>query len=148
MMLVNIILLITTIILLYVGYTFKGIIMFTISICYEHFMCKLLKIIKAKTKNNKLNFIHEDTEFVLIFPKSLPKKDKILAIKKGGYDITIDVERYLGPYDNFFGIPVTANMLNCSELSIWKRGKFYKFKGEDVIRFTEEFIGKDNSDSE
>lgn len=151
-MILNILLLCTTIFLIYIGYTYKAIILFIFSMLfkdayglYYNYTNPKLKF-REDRKAYTLNFFLEDEEYTLTIPvEELKNRDKILAIS-GSSNKTKYILKCMGPYKNFFGMNISPKHLGLEKVTIWKNKSKYIFSDDEFINFKNYDFSKNKVD--
>lgn len=141
-MILNILLLLITIITIYLGYTYKALILFVGGMLIDDLYVFFYKFKSYKMTYNEhnncytLNFFIEDKEFSLIIPKeNLKEPEKILALS-GSSNKTHYINKLLGPQQNFFCTGLKLKHTNLNKLIIWKNKKMFRFENpEDLLSF-------------
>lgn len=141
-MLLNIVLLTITFILLYLGYVYKGIIIFIVNFLIDDIIAFVYKLKSNKTKYyperecHELKFFLHDIEYTLLIPDGqIIPQNKILAMTKTEKQ-TDSLMKVMGPFKNFFGSEIKPLNLGLSRLTIWNDKKKYVFEERDIISFT------------
>lgn len=141
-MLFNIVLLTITFILLYLGYVYKGILIFIVNFLIDDIIAFVYKLRSNKTKYypdrecHELKFFLHDIEYTLLIPDGqIIPQNKILAMTKTDKQ-TETVMKVMGPFKNFFGSDIKPINLGLSRLTIWNDKKKYVFEERDIISFT------------
>lgn len=157
MVFLNVLLLICTIFILYLGYTYKAFFFFIFGLLFEEISQFFTTIQMPKmvydneTQSFQLKFLLDEKEYCLMIPKeqiSNFQRNKILALSKS-INMTERVEKIMGPCGNFFGSAITPKHLNLPHLFLWQEHVQYKFGPNDPIQFTTRYsILKDVSSDE
>lgn len=138
-MILNIILLLITVLIIYLGYTYKALILFIASMVIDDlyiffYKFKSYKMVYDKEKECYiLNFFIEDKEYTFIIPKeNIKEPEKILALS-GASNKTQYINKLLGPRQDFFSTGLKLKHTNLNKLVIWKNKKMFRFEHEDDI---------------
>lgn len=134
----NIIFLIVTIVILYIGYTYKAFLFFIGGMIFND-ACGFIYKIRTPTmtfneeqESYSMNFFVDKNEYILTVPVSeVTFNDKILALSP--YNKTNFIKKILGPSGNMFGMKLTPKNIGLEKLIIWKNKVQYKFKETDLI---------------
>lgn len=134
----NIIFLIVTVVILYIGYTYKAFLFFIGGMIFNDACGFIYKVrtptmkLNEKQESYSMNFFVDKTEYVLTIPVSeFTFNDKILALTP--YNKTNFLKKILGPSGNMFGMKLTPKNIGLEKLIIWKNKVQYKFKETDLI---------------
>lgn len=151
----NIILLLLGIVLLYLGKTYKALIIFIFGMCFDELYSFIYKLrtphmyYNSNLKNFSLKFFLKGREYIMIIPESdIIVPEKILAISNTSNktDLILQIQ---GPCGNFFGNKITPKDLGMKNVKIWINKNRYNFNENNYFNFSPENISfSDYSDSE
>lgn len=87
-------------------------------------------------KEKNFNFLeYYDTEglkghkkYIYLFNEKLRSNDVIIFRDENGHDITTSIEPYLGPMQNFHGVPLTPGNFNHKKITIFRDGDICMLK--------------------
>lgn len=154
MFLLNIFLLVLGIGLLYIGRTYKAMLVFIFGLCCEE-ICSFIYRFRTPhmyyneiTKTYSLRFILNSKEFIMIIPEQeIKENNKIFAISnfRNKTDMVLKI---LGPCGNFFGTKLTPKDLGLDSLKIWVNKIQYLFNENSVIKFTEDMIHESSHETD
>lgn len=139
-MFLNLVLFWITIIFIYIGYTYKSLILFVCTLLLDEVMRFTYKFLSAKCKFDEqlqtysLKFFINNDEYKLVVDSSQIKKPKIIALNNNR-KYTDEIIKIIGPNYNCFGMEITPRKLglNSGHLSIWKDSNYFKFGLDDRI---------------
>lgn len=134
-----------TILIIYVGYTYKAIIIFILGMLIEDLCSFVYKykssklIYKKERGSSSLKFFLNDQEYIIVIPDTLEApKTKVLAISDDSSNKTNYILKLMGPSSNFFGQKISPKNIGLKSIMIWKDRKPYKFDSDDIIEFVPE----------
>lgn len=64
----------------------------------------------------------KDKQYIYLFNEKLRSNDLIIFKDESDRDITDHIEPYLGPLQNFHGVPVTPGDFNCKKIKVFRDG--------------------------
>jgi hypothetical protein len=91
--------------------------------------------VRLKLQNNFNSLVYYDVEvrgkdkqYIYLFNEKLRSNDLIIFKDESDRDITDYIEPYLGPMQDFHGVPVTPNDFNCKRIKVFRDGEICLFK--------------------
>lgn len=144
-MFLNIFMLSITTLVLYIGYTYKAIILLIFTLVLDE-IYKMFDNYKTPSttrvedgdkKVDVIRFKHNEKRYVLNIPLDTDKTfrlPKIMALDGCSNKTNILLEA-MGPHMNFFGYMLTPNDLGCETLLVWVDRVRYAFENKDCIVF-------------
>lgn len=97
-----------------------------LSIIYDYLKYKCMRIatnifgngnVESKKGKYEVTFFIDSIEYKMIFKKKRGPPS-ILSFEHEGKDVTEEIVKYMGPSNNFYGIPTTPSMLGFDTLDV------------------------------